>query len=226
MDKFDYMVNMIREENMKRYNKDTEDKILLVAQSIFREKGFSGTKTQEIADQAGINKALLHYYFKSKRILFERVFLLSLKEVFEVLASYLNNEQSLIDKTPNLVSSYLTYVSKNINLFVFVIAEVWQNQDFTQKFVEVAMDHVNFDRFFTSFKQEVQAGLLRDINPVHYLINLVSLSIFPFLISPIMKTMLSTMDIDPEIILNERKEVVTRELLAMIKPDNIIKVQE
>ncbi len=88
------------------------------------------------------------------------------------------------------------------------------------------MDHVNFDRFFTSFKQEVQAGLLRDINPVHYLINLVSLSIFPFLISPIMKTMLSTMDIDPAIILNERKEVVTRELLAMIKPDNIIMVQE
>ncbi len=202
---------------MKRYNKDTEDKILNVAQIIFRKKGYAGTKTQEIADQAGINKALLHYYFKNKKALFEKVFLMSVEEVFTFLATYLNNEEALIEKTPKLVDSYLNYISKNINLFVFVISEVWQNQEFTQKFVKIALDKVDFSNYISSFKKEVEAGLIRDINPIHYLINLVSLSIFPFLVSPIVKNLLSSMDIDSSTIILERKEVVSQTLLSMIK---------
>jgi AcrR family transcriptional regulator len=201
---------------MKRYNKDTETKILQVAETIFREKGYSGCKTQEIADRAGINKALLHYYFKSKRVLFERVFLLALEEVFQVLATYLNSDQPLIEKTPSLVASYLEYASKNVNLFVFVISEVWQNQDFTQKFVQVALEKVDFSNFFASYKREVEAGILRDINPIHYLVNLISLSIFPFLISPIMKNMLATLGISSASILKERQEIISQSLLTLI----------
>ncbi len=202
---------------MKRYNKDTEEKILEVAQRIFREKGFNGTKTQEIADEAEINKALLHYYFRSKRDLFEKVFLLSLEEVFSALGSHLNRDEPLIEKTPKLVSSYLEYISKNVNLFVFVISEVWQNQVFTQKFVEVALEKVDFRNYFDSFQKEVAAGFIRDINPVHYLVNLVSLCIFPFLASPIMKTIFKSIEMDYRIIIMERKEVITQTLLAMIK---------
>lgn len=202
---------------MARYNKDTEDKILLVAQKLFRQKGYNGTKTQEIADQAGINKALLHYYFKTKQDLFEQVFLLSLQEVFSVLGSYLNSEEALLEKIPRLVSSYFDYVAKNINLFVFIISEVWQNQDFTQKFVKVALEKIDFKGYIQSFEREVDLGILKDIKPIHFLVNLVSLSIFPFMVSPLLKGMLNEMEIDAASILEERKEVVIQSLLAMVR---------
>lgn len=202
---------------MQRYNKDTEKKILEVAKKIFREKGFDGTKTQEIADEAGINKALLHYYFKTKSSLFQRVFLSSLEEIFTVLGQHINNDQPLLEKTPALVSSYMDYIEKNVNLFVFVISEVWQNQEFTQKFVQVALERVDFKDFYSSFRKEVESGSLRDINPVHYLLNLISLSIFPFIVSPILKNILATMEINVSTIIRERKEVVTQSLIAMVK---------
>ncbi len=202
---------------MKRYNKDTEDKILLVAQRIFREKGFHGTKTQEIADAAGINKALLHYYFTSKTILFEKVFLQSLEEVFLSLGNLLNNDESIIEKTPELVSSYLTYISKNVNLFVFVISEISQNQELTEKFVQVALKKINYQKFFSSFKREVEQGVIKDVDPVHFLVNLISLCVFPFLASPILKRMLVNIDMDYKPIFQSRKEVITQTLLAMIK---------
>lgn len=202
---------------MKRYNKDTEEKILLVAQRIFREKGFNGTKTQEIADKAGINKALLHYYFTNKTILFEKVFLISLKEVFTALGSCLNNDEPITEKVPKLVSSYLDFIGKNVNLFVFVISEIWQNQEFTEKFVSVALNEIDFANYFRSFKKEVSAGTIRDIDPVHFLINLVSLCVFPFLNSPIIKNVFSNLEFNPQSFFLMRKEVITTTMLSMLK---------
>ena len=51
----------------------TEQQILEAARKIFREKGFEGARMQEIADAAKINKAMLHYYFRSKELLFQRI---------------------------------------------------------------------------------------------------------------------------------------------------------
>jgi AcrR family transcriptional regulator len=202
---------------MKRYNKDTEDKILLVAQRIFREKGYNGTKTQEIADEAGINKALLHYYFTSKAILFEKVFLLSLEEVFSVLGGYLNNDQPLKSKLPFLITSYLKYISKNVNLFVFVISEISQNQNFTEKFVKIALHKINFEQFITSFKREVAEGTIKDIDPIQFLINLVSLCVFPFLASPLITSIFATIDFDSDSFFLQRREVIISTLLAMVE---------
>ncbi len=55
-------------------NKDTEGQILNAAENVFQKKGMDGARMQEIADEAGINKAMLHYYYRSKQLLFEAVF--------------------------------------------------------------------------------------------------------------------------------------------------------
>ncbi len=202
---------------MKRYNKDTEEKILLVAQRIFREKGYNGTKTQEIADEAGINKALLHYYFTSKSILFEKVFLGSIEEVFGALGTHLNSPESIIEKTPKMVSSYLQFVSKNSNLFVFVISEAWQNPEFTDKFVKVVLSKIDYKQYVTSFKREIEQGVIKDIDPVQFLINLVSLCIFPFIGTPIIQNVFAKIEVDKKEFFLQRKEVITNTMLAMLK---------
>lgn len=202
---------------MARYNKDTEEKILLVALKIFREKGFNGAKTQEIADEAGINKALLHYYFTSKAVLFEKVFLLSLDEVFSALGEHLNSDEPLVEKVPKLVTSYLDFIGKNVNLFVFVISEVWQNQEFTEKFVKVAMSKINFENYLTSFKREVAAGTINDLHPLQFLINLVSLCVFPFLASPLIKNIFTNIDLAPESFFTMQEEFVINTALSMLK---------
>lgn len=206
---------------MKRYNKDTEDKILAVAQKIFREKGFHGAKTQEIADEARINKALLHYYFGNKLLLFEKVFLISLEDIFAVLATNLNSDEPLLDKIPLIVSAYIDFISENVNLFVFVISEVWQNKEFTDEFVKVALSKIDFQKFFTQFREDVALGNINDIHPAHFLINLVSLCIFPYLGLPIIRNMFRAIKVDNSNFQAMRKEQVTKAAINMLKRQEI-----
>jgi len=202
---------------MRRYNKDTEEQILAAAQKIFREKGFHGAKTQEIADEAGINKALLHYYFGNKALLFEKVFLTSLGDVLAVLGTNLNSDEPLLDKIPKLVESYIDFISENVNLFVFVISEIRQNKEFTDNLIKIPLGKVDFQKFFTQFKQEVAKGNINDIHPAHFLLNLVSLCIFPFLGLPIISNMFGAIKIDNSDFKAMRKEQVTKATINMLK---------
>jgi len=69
---------MVKEQN-------TEDRIVDAAKTVFINKGMDGARMQEIANEAGINKALLHYYFRTKNKLFEKVFSLVFGDVLHVV---------------------------------------------------------------------------------------------------------------------------------------------
>ncbi|MBP8792594.1 MAG: helix-turn-helix transcriptional regulator, partial [Lutibacter sp.] len=91
----------------------TESTILNAAKSIFQRKGMDGARMQEIADEAGINKALLHYYYRSKQLLFEAVF----KSAFSMLApqlnKVLNSDDSLNDKIKGFTKNYISFTIKH-----------------------------------------------------------------------------------------------------------------
>ncbi|NTW33144.1 MAG: TetR/AcrR family transcriptional regulator, partial [Bacteroidetes bacterium] len=102
----------------------TEKLILKAAKKVFIDKGFDGARMQEIADLAGINKALLHYYFRSKEkmfdAVFEDVFMQFLPEVTEVM----NSEITLFDKIKTFVDVYITALLKNPHIPIFVLHEL------------------------------------------------------------------------------------------------------
>ncbi|MBK9511763.1 MAG: helix-turn-helix transcriptional regulator [Cytophagaceae bacterium] len=76
----------------------TEEKIFLAAENEFMEKGFDGTRMQAIADRAGINKAMLHYYFRSKDALFEKIFQEKIKLIFPKIGEDVKKKESFIEK--------------------------------------------------------------------------------------------------------------------------------
>jgi len=94
---------------MVKIKKDatTEEKIVEAARTIFIKKGLSGARMQEIADEAGINKAMLHYYFRSKDMLFEMIFRQSAQKLFAKLNIIFDSDMSLFEKIEKFVGDYI-----------------------------------------------------------------------------------------------------------------------
>ena len=133
---------------------NTETEILIAAKEIFQQKGMAGARMQEIADKAKINKALLHYYFRSKQLLFEAVF----KSAFSLLApqlnKVLNDDSDLFEKIKRFTESYVSFVIKHPYLPNFVIQELNKNYREKDSVTDVLSFHY-FEDFSTLKDDEI-----------------------------------------------------------------------
>ena len=107
----------------------TKEKIIQAAHDVFILKGMDGARMQEIADEAGINKALLHYYFHSKEQLFKEVFYGILSKLIPGLILIFKGEGSLPDKIEAVVAEYDSFMFRNPFLPQFVIREINRDPD-------------------------------------------------------------------------------------------------
>jgi AcrR family transcriptional regulator len=173
----------------KKYEKDTESKILEAARRVFILKGLDGARMQEIADEAGINKALLHYYFRSKDKLFMKIFIVEFGNFFPRLIPVMLSKDMDIDrKIRHFVDGYIELFLKNPFLPAFVIREINRNPNLFKEFVkESGVDIKMLNSILTTLSDEL--GLAqREI--MHLLVTLVSSCIFPFAGKPIIEGVL------------------------------------
>lgn len=196
--------------------KNTEKLILEAAKEVFVEYGFDGASMQRIADRAGINKALLHYYFRSKDNLFEATF----KEVFVTIMPPLMNTAKenipIEDKIRLFVDKYITSLRDNPLVPIFILHELNRNPENLPKLVMES--GINPLLFYNAIVEEQHKGILRPFPPRHLLINMLALSIFPFVAKPIIKGVFFDNDEGAfNNFLEERKEVVTDFILKAIK---------
>lgn len=178
------MVKLIGKKFMVA-NKDsnTEEKIVLAAEKVFIEKGMAGARMQQIADEAGINKALLHYYYRSKEKLFSLVFRTAIKALVpNLVKSYKTGEGSFEDKIRKFVDAYLTMIEKNPHIPGFVIHELNNRPD---KLIEM-LSELNIDISFiiNDIESEIEKGNIKPIDPTHLIMNIVSMCIFPIVARP------------------------------------------
>src|SRR5271156_3051845 len=101
-----------------------EQRILAAAKKVFLLKGMDGARMQDIADEAGINKALLHYYFRSKEKLFEVIFREAMDQLFPRIIGILNADKPLFDKIESFCGEYVGMLLNNPYLPMFVMNEV------------------------------------------------------------------------------------------------------
>lgn len=192
-------------EKLKTENTDLE--ILKAAKEIFQQKGMAGARMQEIADKAKINKALLHYYYRSKQLLFEAVF----KSAFLLLApqldKVLNDDCDLFEKIENFTESYVSFVVKHPFLPNFVIQELNKNPDFMKK-LRAQKNFPSINKFSLQVEESITKGIIRPIEAEQLLINILSLNIFPFIGQPLLMALIN---VDKEkynkILLNRKNEV-------------------
>ncbi len=195
--------------------KDTENKIFEAAISIFTTKGFSGARMQEIADKANINKALLHYYFRSKNKLFEAVFEYLIRKMAPLFGNILKGSQTIEEKFAVYFDKHISFMQKYPFIPGFVINEL--NQD-PEKLVRL----FNYGQFplkdlLDQVEEEIKAGRVKDVNPKQVLINMIALSVFPFMAKPLLKEALHFDSESFHDFIEERKRVLPKMMWDMIR---------
>jgi TetR/AcrR family transcriptional regulator len=180
-----------------RKSADTEAKILEAARSVFIRRGTSGARMQEIAAEAGVNQALLHYYFRSKDQLSAAVFAQMASRIFPALLQVLSSDASLDGKIEQIITIYHENLRKNPFLPGYVISEMQHHPERIQMVLgkigggdpRQAIAPV-FLRLNEQISAEVAAGRMRPITAREFVVNLVSLCIFPFAARPMLSMML------------------------------------
>ena len=197
-------------------NVNTEEEILDAAKNVFQSKGMNGARMQEIADKAGINKAMLHYYYRSKQLLFEAVF----KSAFSLLApqlnAILNDDSSIEDKIKNFTSNYISFIVKHPYLPNFIIQELNRNPDFILKLKE-NKGFPNLEKFKKQVDEEIEKGILKPISAEQLFINIIALNIFPFVAKPLIMAFTHTDDKDYKQLMEDRKTDVANFIINSIK---------
>lgn len=200
---------------MTAKEKNTEKMILEAAHRVFLKKGMSGARMQEIANEAGINKALLHYYFKNKEVLFTSVFRVALGQFIPRLQSVLTSDLSFADKLTEISSKYHEMLMQNPYLPGFILQEV--NRDPEKLMAQFKDAGVDKDEILGLLQNEIEAYLGINIDPRHFLISLLSLVIFPIFSMPMMRGLFfDNNKQDYELFLEQRKELVPELLLGGI----------
>lgn len=189
--------------------KNTEDIIMNAAKTVFIEKGMDGARMQEIANEAGINKALLHYYFRTKNKLFEKVFSIVFKDVFSTLEKALNEEMEIEKFVEEFIRQYISLLKNKPFLPQFVIHELNRKPE---RIVEY-MQNSNFNKqkLFDLVGYAVDQKIIRPIQPVHLITNIIAMCIFPFVAKPIITGFILDGDVEKyNIYIDERSEEVTK----------------
>lgn len=201
---------------MEEIRKDnTEEKILEAARTVFTKKGMDGARMQEIADEAGINKALLHYYFRSKQKLFEAIFSHVFKQIFPDIRSFIQAQKPIEEKIKIFSARYMELLMLNPYLPAFLLRELQRDPEFLASVIK--SQGVNPGELLTMLKAEMRSGQIKNMDPRELLINLLSLIIFPVAAGPLLQIMFFGDDPDAyNEFLTRRKETITTFILHSI----------
>lgn len=186
--------------------KQTEEKIFEAATEVFTEKGMDGARMQDIAERAGINKALLHYYYRTKDHLFNRVFEMTAVKLFSRFAPVFDEKMSLEEKIRFFYREHIGFLQKNPRLPAFIINEINRRPERIMKLIS----QIDFEKFWSILEKQHKNELKeykinREIMP-QLMTTLVSISVFPFAARGIIECILEKQGISFNGFIENRKE--------------------
>ena len=171
---------------------------------------------QEIADRAGINKALLHYYFRSKEKLSELIINRAVSTLLPRLLGVLDTELDLFEKIRLLAGEYVTFVSRNSFMPLFIVNEVNRNPQFFLK-AAIRQEKPHLDKFRRQVEEAVTQGRIRPVSHAQLLMNMMSMVIFPFLGKPIFQVALGLSDGQFQLEMERRRTEVAEFVIRAIQ---------
>lgn len=182
-------------------NGETEQRILEAARTVFIRRGTAGARMQEIAREAGVNQALLHYYFRSKERLAAAVFQQVAGKILPALIQTLGSDVSLDEKIGRLIALYLENLSRNPFLAGYLISELHHHPERAVQLLGGAIGDEParvlppvIEKMRKQLDDAVAVGTIRGITPQQFVVNLVSLCVFPFAARPMLAVILGLDD--------------------------------
>lgn len=194
----------------------TEQLILRAAHDTFLANGFDGTSMQMIADSAGINKALLHYYFRSKDKLFHAVFIDIFGKFVPPLLGIMTSDKPFFERLESFIELYIDNINKNPLVPLFILHELKRDPDHLIQIIHSSGIHPEL--IISLMKKEIEQGTIIEMDPRHLFINILSLCIFPFAAKPLMKGLFyNDSDKEYSIFIESRKKEVSRFIINAIR---------
>ena len=205
------------------HNTVTEEKIVEAATSVFLEKGKDGARMQAIADKAGINKALLHYYFRSKNKLFKIVFTHQIKKILGNILSNVEGSDEFHDFIESFVHTYMQSIAPRKHLLRFVIWEIGRDDpDLFTYFQEVFKDFGYAENpIIDRTRKAIAEGQIRNVDPVQFTISLMGMCLFPFLTYNFLDKILPGFDPEDPNFITQRTKEITSLVWDGIKPGDL-----
>lgn len=196
-----------------------EDAILAAAREVFVRKGLAGARMAEIADRAGINKALLHYYFRSKDLLFQRIFLEAIGLMTPVIQRSIGGDGDVREKLNRLVDAYIAVLEANPHVPVFVMHELSTNPDRLANLLEEQTgSQAAVAGFLAQLRREAASGKIAPVHPIHLILSALSMLVFPYIARPFVRAIARVPDEAYSQLLAERAPFVKSVLRAALSP--------
>ena len=187
-------------------DKQTEEKIFDAATEVFTEKGMDGARMQDIASHAGINKALLHYYFRTKDQLFNAVFEMIARKILKKFAPVLDEGLSLEEKIRFFYKEHILFLQENPRLPSFILNEINRNPERIKQILK----NINFEniwmKLYDQHKEELGRYNITKNSMPQLMVSIASLSVFPFAARGLIEGILDKSGIDFNTFIEERKQ--------------------
>ncbi|WP_293297410.1 TetR family transcriptional regulator [Pedobacter sp. UBA4863] len=199
---------MTKQKETKALDTTTEEKIKEAARNVFTQKGYAATRTRDIAEEAGINLALLNYYFRSKEKLFQQIMVEKLQQLFGVIIPIVNNDALTLEKKMELLAeNYINLLVKNPELPLFILSEIRTNPDSLKNKIHIQefLENSSIIRQFSEKRP--------DVEPIHFIASLLGMTLFPFIAKPILFPNNTNFDA----LMEERKKLVAVWAKAMLE---------
>jgi TetR/AcrR family transcriptional regulator len=216
---------MIKKKAATTRDGETEKRILDAAKAVFILRGTAGARMQEIAEEAGVNQALLHYYFRSKEKLSEAVFRDTAGRMFPALLQIVGGDLPLVEKIDRIVDTYLTTMSHTPFLPGYIISELHHHPErIPQLLGQVSggdlatIARPAFDKLEKQLASEARAGRMRRMNAAQFFVNLLSLCVFPFAARPMLRAALGFNDDDFAKFIEQRRKELPIYIKAAMAP--------
>ncbi len=188
----------------------TEEKIIKAAAKVFMEKGREGARMQEIANLAGINKALLHYYFRSKEKLFSKVFHLEIPKIISNVFETYDDSEDFKVFLESFIDKYIDNIYPRKNLMRFLL---WVNDKTKQEIASIFVNAFNKRGFKKNplvgrIERAIETGQIRQVEPSNFAMSVIGMCIFPIVGGPIVEKIFPGTNVnDKKYIENRKKEI-------------------
>lgn len=204
----------------KELDHSSEEKIKVAARTVFQQRGFAGAKTRDIAEAAGINLALLNYYFRSKRKLFELIMFEGLQQFMQSMSGVLDHQEtSFEEKLDQIVDRYLSLFLKEPDLPLFMLSELRQGLS-SEIIKRINFKGIVMNSAFARQYQEKQAnGEIGDLPFLQFVVNLLGFCAFPFVASPIVRTIGQMDESQYKSFMEDRRRLIPMWLKDMLRVD-------
>lgn len=202
---------------------DMEARIIEAAKRVFVRKGYEATKMGDVASEVGISRTAMHYYFRTKEMLFDAIFGQLMDALLPNIRLIVDEPTTCLEKIPKIVEQYMAMIQANQLFPIFIVNEF--NRDPEHLYRTILKDPERIEpllRMKKQLREEMDRGMLKKMPLIYTASTLLGLIVFPMLLRNPLTSVF--MDGDPrkfEAFLTERKTFIIETMIRILTPDQL-----